>query len=76
MIYIAGKPKKQLSPSEAIYGFGSWLSIRKEPVCMGANHDCAIVAELIDQYCKAQNLKEPKDHWEDNLIPMKNLNVR
>ena len=62
---------EELSGSEALYGFGGWLTTRDEPVTMGGKHNCAIVAELIDEFSKQQNLKEPREHWGDDLIPMK-----
>jgi len=34
---------------------------------MGPHHECGIVAELIDKFCKENHLEEPGDHWEDNL---------
>lgn len=67
MIYTAGKPKKPLTASEAVYGFGGWLTSRDEPVTMGSCHECSIVAELIDKFCKENNLEDPRDHWEKNL---------
>ncbi len=67
-----GNVLKQLSGSEAIYGFGAWLTTRDEPVTMGAKHDCGIVAELIDIFCKTNKLEEPRDNWTDNLTHPKN----
>ncbi len=64
--------KVPMTASEALYGFGGWLTSRDEPVSMGANHECGIVAELIDIFCKTNKLKEPRDHWEENLIHPKN----
>jgi hypothetical protein len=62
--------KESLSPSEALYGFGSWLTIRNEPITISKHHESSIVAELIDEFIKKQKLKEPRDHWEDDLISM------
>jgi hypothetical protein len=62
--------KEELSPSEALYGFGGWLTTRKEPLTLSSHHNAAIVAELIDEFIKKQGLEEPKDHWEDELVPM------
>lgn len=62
--------KESLSPSGAVYGFAGWLTTRKDPVIMSSHHDAAIVAELVDEFCKKQKLESPKDHWEDDLIPM------
>ena len=62
--------KESLSPSEAIYGFASWLTVRDEKVVISARHDAAKVAELVDQYVKKQNLKEPRGRWEVDLVSM------
>lgn len=70
-IYTAGNPRKTLSPSEALYGFGGWLTVRDEPVTMSARHDASVVAQLIDEFCKKQALEEPREDWADSLIPMK-----
>lgn len=70
-IYTAGNPKKSLSPSEALFGFGGWLTTRDEPVTMSSRHDAAIVAELISEFCEKQGFEDPDESWTDNLIPMK-----
>ena len=61
------KEFNELSGSEAIYGFCGWLTGRKEVTKMGHKHDCAIIADLIDEFCKANNLSNPIDHWEKDL---------
>ena len=66
-IYTAGTPRKQLSPSEALFGFGAWLTTREKPVTMGSNYECGIVAELIDKFCKTNELEEPREGWDDLL---------
>ncbi|KKL18862.1 hypothetical protein LCGC14_2471290 [marine sediment metagenome] len=71
MIYTAGQPRKSLSPSEALYGFGGWLTTRDTPVVMSAHDDAGIVAKLISEFCERHSFDEPRDHWEDNLIPSK-----
>ena len=59
--------KKQLSGSEAIYGFCGWLTTRKEKTIMSSTNDCAVIAELIELFCMENNLTEPCDKWENNL---------
>ena len=66
--------KEELSPSEALYGFGGWLTTRDESVTISSTNNAAIVAELIDEFIKKQRLTEPKDHWEDDLISMQKRN--
>jgi len=67
--------RESLSASGALYGFGGWLTTRDEPVTMSGKHDAAIVAELVDKFIKKQNLEDPEDHWEDDLIPMNERNI-
>ncbi len=67
-----GNVLKQMNASEAIYGFGAWLTTREEPVTIGAHHECGIVAELINTFCKTNKLEEPRENWTDNLTHPKN----
>lgn len=69
MIYTAGNPKLPLSPSEALFGFGAWLTTRDTPVTMSSHHDAGIVARLISEFCDRHDFEDPREHWEDNLIP-------
>ncbi len=62
--------RESLSVSGALYGFGSWLTTRDEAVTMSSKDNAGVVAELIDKFIKKQKLKEPEDHWEDELVPM------
>ena len=55
--------KKQLSASEALYGFCAWLTTRKAVTTMSCKHDSAPIAELVDAFCKENNLANPRDGW-------------
>ncbi len=57
----------KLSGSEAIFGFSAWLTTRKEQTVMGCGSDCAPIPPLIDEFCKANNLDEVREHWEKDL---------
>ena len=59
--------KKELTGSEAVYGFCGWLTTRKEVTRMGSKHDCAVIADLVDEFCKVNNLQEPGNDWHNNL---------
>jgi len=54
---------RELSGSEAVYAFCGWLSGRKEVTKMSEKHDCAVIASLIDEFCKSQQLSEPGLDW-------------
>lgn len=58
-----------LSASEAVYGFAGWLTCRAEPVTFGSAHDAALPAELVDAFCKSQELEPPRQQWADGLKP-------
>ncbi len=49
--------------SEAIFAFCSWLTTRSKPVAMGANHDCAPVAELIGEFIKHNDWRSPRPDY-------------
>ena len=59
--------KNELSGSEAIFGFCGWLTTRKDKTIMSSKDECSVIADLIDQFCKENNLTEPRDKWEDRL---------
>ncbi|KKN10023.1 hypothetical protein LCGC14_1040780 [marine sediment metagenome] len=56
-----------LTASEALYGFAAWLTTRKATVSFGGDHDCAVAADLVAEFCKTNNLEEPRDDWTKNL---------
>jgi hypothetical protein len=58
----------KLSASEALYGFGGWLTTRSQPVTISAKHEAAIVADLVNQFCEANNLPDPRDGWSESLV--------
>ena len=58
----------KLSASEAVYGFAGWLTSRSQVVTMGSNYDAAVVAELVAEFIKANNLTDPSNDWEGNLV--------
>ena len=62
------KDLKELTGSEAIYGFCAWLSTRKEITKFGSKINCVPIADLIKEFCETNNLTDPRDNWTDNLI--------
>ncbi len=56
--------RDQLTGSEALFGFIGWITTRKEVISAGANEECEQWATLVDEFCKANTLKEPRDGWE------------
>ena len=62
-----GKNKDLLSSSEALYGFCGWLTSREEKVVMSKKHNCAGIADLINEFCTENSLPEPRDGWHEKL---------
>ena len=61
------EPDDKLSASEAVFGLFGWLTTREKSVTFGAKHDASIAAELAGKFCNANDLNEPRKHWNDNL---------
>ena len=54
----------KLTAAEALYGFMGWLTCREAPVTLSANHDAAIAAELVAEFCKVNNLGDvSREDW-------------
>ena len=56
-----------LSASEAIYGFASWLTTQEEAITASSRHDAGIWAEKVDEFCKANDLPDPREGWDCEL---------
>ena len=59
---------RELTGSETLYGFAGWLTTRREVTRMSASHDCAGIPDLIQEFCEANGLSEPKEDWHEILI--------
>ena len=57
-----------MSASEAVYGFAGWLTSRSERVVMSSKDDAAAVADLVAEFCRVNDLAEPREGWTDNLV--------
>jgi len=70
---MAAPEVMQLSGSEAVYGFAAWLTTaeRFESVLgnpsFGPTEDSAPWAELVDEFCKTNQLTEPREMWSELL---------
>lgn len=58
----------KLNPTEAIFGFCAWLTTRDEQTIMSAKDDSACVVELIEEFCKVNELPDVSEQWAHNLI--------
>ena len=57
----------EMSGSEALFGFMAWLTTRESEVTFSAYHDAAPACELVDEFCKVNDLIEPREDWTDRL---------
>jgi hypothetical protein len=63
-----------MTGSEAVYGFAAWLTTREEVTTMSASHECSVIADLCDKFCKCNRLRSPRDRWTDYFsMPTKPL---
>ncbi len=67
--YLKGRSCDSLTPSEALFGFAGWITTRKEQVVASSKDDAAVWARLIDEFCKANKLPEPRDNQPDFVMP-------
>lgn len=65
------KKSKELSASEALFGFGAWLTARSKPITFGATYNAGPMAQLINEFSRANNLNPPRNGW-NNLLVMPN----
>lgn len=60
--------KSPISPSEAVSGFAAWISTRPETLSCGAEHECTPLIKALIQWCRANNLEDPRAGiYPDNL---------
>jgi hypothetical protein len=56
-----------LSASEALFGFMGWLTTRDAEVTFSEHHDAGVAVDLVSEFCKVNNLKDPSSGWDKNL---------
>jgi len=52
-----------LTATEALYAFTSWLSTRAQPVTMSKAHDFGVVARLVEDFVVANRLAPVRKDW-------------
>jgi len=60
------KPK-MLNSAEAIYGFVAWLTTRDQKITLSAKNNASQVVELVEVFCKENNLEDVREDWTKNL---------
>lgn len=56
---------RDLTASEAIYGFCAWLTTRKEKTVMSSSSNASPIAERIKEFCDENDLEDPRDNYTD-----------
>lgn len=59
---------RPLSASEALFGFAGWLTTRTERTVMSSKDDAAVAADLVGEFCEANQLAEPRGKWAESLV--------
>ncbi len=59
--------ENEMTGSETLFGFVAWLTTRDTEATFSALHDAAPAADLVSEFCKANNLTAPRDDWTDRL---------
>lgn len=49
----------------ALYVFAAWLTCRSEAVTFGYDHEAATAAELVDAFCRANDLPAPEERFHE-----------
>lgn len=65
-----------LSASEALFGFMSWLTTRPGTLEIGARHEAPQFAVLAAMFIEAQGLSDPLEDWPQRMVPMGDRDVR
>lgn len=58
----------ELSASEAVYGFAAWLLTRDRGIKIGKDCPMGELADLINDFCEANDLRDPRPGWNERLI--------
>lgn len=66
----------KLTGSEAIYGLLGWLTAHPQEVRLGANHTVEPAVGYVDEFCKVNNLAEPRDGWTSRLTMPPYIDVK
>lgn len=61
-------PPERLTASEAVFAFIAWLTTSDEAVTLGRSNDCAPLPPLIDQWCTANGLAEPREDFHRRIV--------
>jgi hypothetical protein len=52
---------ERITASEALFGFGAWLTCREEASTFGANHDASPMVALLREWVEENRLPDPRE---------------
>lgn len=52
---------EKITASEAVFGFAAWVTCRTDVVKAGATEDAAVWAEMAAEWCKENDLPQPRE---------------
>ena len=59
---------KNINPTEALYGFFSWIISGSRKHLLGGGHHGGRLHSELAKFCEANNLPGLEDDWETNVI--------
>ncbi len=68
--YNGERVRKIISPSEAVLGFASWLSNRKNTITFGSGEDVNNAVRVSREFNEAQEFDEPSYDWDGVVGPL------
>lgn len=66
---MSTEKEENVLASEAVYVFAAWITTRSTVTTASAAHDSAPIAEIVAEFCDANDLKPPReDIYPNNLM--------
>ncbi len=62
----------KITATDALFGFGAWLTTRKEAVTFSHKHNAGKMVELITEFLSVNDLPDPSSGYPNNFIMPKN----
>ena len=64
---------KEITNTEAIYSFVSWLTTRSDQITISRHNDSAPALALVERFRKLNGWDPPRENWEDADIKYPSL---
>ena len=60
--------RKRITATDALFGFGAYLTTRKKEVTFSYKHNAADMVDLISEFLDANNLPDVSKAYPDNFV--------